>query len=85
MKYIEEAMKKLEKRHVEHIKVYGEGNELRMTTRPQASTNSPGVLPTVAHPSEFPEPAPEKERDTLRTDDLLPTVTHTVSIFSIRP
>jgi glutamine synthetase len=31
MKAIEAAMKKLEGRHVEHIKVYGEGNEARMT------------------------------------------------------
>ena len=31
LRYIEEAMKKLEPRHVEHIKVYGEGNEERMT------------------------------------------------------
>lgn len=31
MKAIEAAMKKLEGRHVEHIKVYGEGNELRLT------------------------------------------------------
>lgn len=31
MKAIEAAMKNLEKRHVEHIKVYGEGNIERMT------------------------------------------------------
>lgn len=31
MKHIEAAMKKLEGRHVEHIKVYGEGNADRMT------------------------------------------------------
>ena len=31
LKVIEEAMKKLEKRHVEHMKVYGEGNLERMT------------------------------------------------------
>ena len=31
MKHIEAAMKKLEGRHVEHIKVYGEGNIERMT------------------------------------------------------
>ena len=31
MKTIEAAMSKLEKRHVEHIKVYGEGNADRMT------------------------------------------------------
>lgn len=31
IKHIEEAMKSLEKRHVEHMKVYGEGNEQRMT------------------------------------------------------
>jgi glutamine synthetase len=33
MKYIEEAINKLSKRHMEHIKVYGEGNELRLTGR----------------------------------------------------
>lgn len=33
MKYIEAAMKKLESRHIEHIKVYGEGNEERLTGR----------------------------------------------------
>jgi len=33
MKHIEAAMKKLEARHVEHIKVYGEGNEDRLTGR----------------------------------------------------
>jgi glutamine synthetase len=31
MKYIEEAMKKLEARHKEHIDVYGEGNAARLT------------------------------------------------------
>ena len=31
MKAIEAAMKNLEKRHIEHIKVYGEGNVERMT------------------------------------------------------
>jgi glutamine synthetase len=31
MKHIEEAMKKLEARHVEHIAVYGEGNADRLT------------------------------------------------------
>jgi len=31
MKHIEAAMKKLEQRHVEHMKVYGEGNMERMT------------------------------------------------------
>lgn len=31
MKAIEAAMSKLEKRHVEHIAVYGEGNADRMT------------------------------------------------------
>ena len=31
MKAIEGAMKKLEGRHLDHIKVYGEGNEERMT------------------------------------------------------
>ncbi|PWY95199.1 glutamine synthetase [Aspergillus sclerotioniger CBS 115572] len=33
MKVIESAMKKLEARHVEHIAVYGEGNEERLTGR----------------------------------------------------
>ena len=33
MKVIEAAMKKLEARHVEHIAVYGEGNEERLTGR----------------------------------------------------
>ncbi|KAJ6126822.1 glutamate--ammonia ligase [Penicillium sp. IBT 18751x] len=33
MKAIEAAMKKLEARHVEHIAVYGEGNEERLTGR----------------------------------------------------
>ena len=33
MKHIEAAMKKLESRHVEHIKVYGEGNADRLTGR----------------------------------------------------
>jgi len=33
MKHIEDAMKKLEERHVEHIKVYGEGNAERLTGR----------------------------------------------------
>ena len=31
MKYIEAAIKKLEGRHAEHIAVYGEGNEQRLT------------------------------------------------------
>jgi len=31
MKAIEDAIKKLEKRHKEHIKVYGDGNEARLT------------------------------------------------------
>jgi glutamine synthetase len=31
MKYIEDAMKKLEPRQIEHIKVYGEGNADRLT------------------------------------------------------
>ncbi|KAL5630383.1 hypothetical protein BROUX41_000255 [Berkeleyomyces rouxiae] len=33
MKHIEEAIKKLEGRHAEHIAVYGEGNEARLTGR----------------------------------------------------
>ena len=33
MKHIEAAMKKLEKRHEEHIAVYGEGNKERLTGR----------------------------------------------------
>lgn len=32
-KHIEAAIKKLEGRHEEHIAVYGEGNELRLTGR----------------------------------------------------
>ena len=31
MKHIEAAMKKLEARHIDHIKVYGEGNDARLT------------------------------------------------------
>jgi glutamine synthetase len=31
MKHIEKAMEALAKRHTEHMKVYGEGNEARMT------------------------------------------------------
>lgn len=31
MKYIEEAIEKMSKRHMEHIEVYGEGNDLRLT------------------------------------------------------
>ena len=33
MKHIEAAIKKLEGRHKEHIAVYGEGNDLRLTGR----------------------------------------------------
>lgn len=33
MKHIEAAIKKLEGRHKEHIAVYGEGNEKRLTGR----------------------------------------------------
>ena len=33
MKHIEAAIKKLEGRHKEHIAVYGEGNEQRLTGR----------------------------------------------------
>ena len=38
IKYIEEAMKKLEPRHAEHIKVYGEGNDERMTGRHETAS-----------------------------------------------
>ena len=38
MKYIEEAMEALSKRHVEHMKVYGEGNEARMTGRHETAS-----------------------------------------------
>jgi len=38
MKHIEAIMKKLEARHAEHIKVYGEGNELRMTGAHETSS-----------------------------------------------
>ncbi|KAL9054849.1 MAG: hypothetical protein Q9162_003881 [Coniocarpon cinnabarinum] len=38
IKAIEEAMKSLEKRHVEHMKVYGEGNEARMTGKHETAS-----------------------------------------------
>ena len=38
IKHIAAAMKKLEARHVEHIKVYGTGNELRMTGKHETSS-----------------------------------------------
>lgn len=38
IKAIEDAMKKLEKRHVEHMKVYGEGNEARMTGKHETAS-----------------------------------------------
>jgi len=38
MKAIEEAMEALSKRHVEHMKVYGEGNEARMTGRHETAS-----------------------------------------------
>lgn len=38
MKAIEEAMKKLEGRHKEHMKVYGEGNEARMTGKHETAS-----------------------------------------------
>ena len=38
MKYIEEAMEALSKRHVDHMKVYGEGNEARMTGRHETAS-----------------------------------------------
>lgn len=38
MKHIEAAMKKLESRHLEHIKVYGEGNDQRMTGAHETSS-----------------------------------------------
>ena len=38
MKHIEAAMDKLSKRHLEHIKIYGEGNELRMTGQHETSS-----------------------------------------------
>lgn len=38
MKHIEAAMKKFEGRHLEHMKVYGEGNELRMTGAHETSS-----------------------------------------------
>jgi glutamine synthetase len=38
MKHIEAAMEKLEKRHLEHIKVYGEGNADRMTGAHETSS-----------------------------------------------
>ena len=38
IKAIEEAMKSLEKRHPEHMKVYGEGNEARMTGKHETAS-----------------------------------------------
>lgn len=38
MKYIEEAMPKLAARHKEHMQVYGEGNEARMTGRHETAS-----------------------------------------------
>jgi glutamine synthetase len=38
LKVIEEVMKKLEPRHAEHIKVYGEGNEERMTGKHETAS-----------------------------------------------
>jgi len=38
MKYIEEAIKKLGSRHREHIAVYGEGNELRLTGKHETAS-----------------------------------------------
>jgi glutamine synthetase len=38
LKVIEEAMAKFEKRHVEHMKVYGEGNEARMTGKHETAS-----------------------------------------------
>jgi glutamine synthetase len=35
---IKEVMKKLEPRHIEHIKVYGEGNEARMTGKHETAS-----------------------------------------------
>jgi len=46
MKYIEEAIEKLSKRHDEHIAVYGEDNDMRLTGRHETghiSTFSSGV------------------------------------------
>ena len=38
MKAIEAAMEKLSKRHIEHIQIYGEGNEARMTGEHETSS-----------------------------------------------
>ncbi|KAF2193717.1 hypothetical protein K469DRAFT_712502 [Zopfia rhizophila CBS 207.26] len=38
MKYIEEAMEKLSKRQIEHMAVYGEDNQLRMTGKHETSS-----------------------------------------------
>jgi glutamine synthetase len=38
MKYIEDAIEKLSKRHNEHIAVYGEDNELRLTGRHETAS-----------------------------------------------
>lgn len=38
IKHIHEAMKKLEARHKEHMSVYGEGNEMRMTGKHETAS-----------------------------------------------
>ena len=38
MKYIIEAIEKLAKRHMEHIKVYGDDNTMRLTGRHEYAT-----------------------------------------------
>merc|ERR1711924_270120 len=62
------AIEKLGQKHEEHIKIYGEGNERRLTgaTRLLLSPSSPMVLPTVAHPSAFLAMLRRTARDTLR-------------------
>ena len=39
MKHIDAAMKKLESRHVEHMKVYGEGNAERLTCKHETGSS----------------------------------------------
>jgi hypothetical protein len=112
MKYIEAAIKKLEGRHKEHIAVYGEDNEKRLTGRHEtgaidqftygvanrgASIRIPrecaakgksyisisSNLTTETRNSRLLISYPlSQATDTLRIADLLPTLTHTVSLVS---
>jgi len=79
MKHIEAAMKKLEARHVDHIKVYGEGNDARLTGRHETGSIdsfSWGVANRGASVKSH-VLALGKERDTSRTDVQHRMPTHT--------